>query len=472
MTDGPSKDPAELLVQRMAGEAPNPDNGRDEGDPVGIRSLGGLPNEIWEFSSRMALIRQTAWSRLASPDALLGMALARVSAALPTNLVLPPILFDVQPVNYYVMVVGRPGEGKSGAIALSQRLLPKRDGQPCGRIHDDAVRIASGEGLMEAFYEIEKDNGTVRRVFRPGRGVLCEIDEGELFSKLGQRSGNTTLLTLRTAWSGGGLGTHTANTERFRRVPRMKYRVAVVAGIQPQRAEGLLADETGGLPQRFLWLPAYDPTMPRTPEEIPPYPDRPLSWVHYDYSHGSHFRVHPDIWREVQARRIDGNYGHAELPGHRDQLKLRTAALLAALHNDDPHALPDIAVDLWRLAGLMVDYSDATCEAVHAEIAERYNTDRDIANRQAARREVAVDSATERASRQRAIDHCLTRFERMTRRAYPKPLARRVLWSGVASTYRRRVGVDEAFDIAVSARVLALTKDGYVSAAPPTTPHP
>lgn len=457
-----SDPPQELLARRMAGEVDAPDNGPPDTDKVGIRSLDGLPDELWEATDQLKLIRRTAHSRLASPDALLGVALARVSAAVPTDLVLPPVVFSAAPLNYFVMIVGRPGEGKSGVIAIGRDLLPKRLDEPCGRIHDDSVRIASGEGLMEAFYTIERDGTTVQRVFRPGRGILCEIDEAELFSKLGQRSGNTTMLTLRSAWSGAGLGTNTANTERFRRVPRMRYRVAVVAGIQPDRAEGLLADETGGLPQRFLWLPAYDPTMPRTPEQIPPYPDQLLRWQHYDYSHGAHFKVDAEIWREIQARRIDGNYGVADLPGHRDQLRLRTAALLACLHNEDPKALPRVGMEFWHLGGILVDYSDATCQAVQDELNERYKTDREIANRHAARREVAVTAATERADRQRAINHILGRFEKIAGEAHPNPVARRVLWSGVASTYRMRLSSGEAFDIALSTRVLAKNgDDGY-----------
>ena len=47
------------------------------------------------------------------------------------------------------------------------------------------------------------------------------------------------------------------------------YRACLVVGVQELRRGSLLADAGGGTPQRFLWLPAFDPNAPDTPPPCP-----------------------------------------------------------------------------------------------------------------------------------------------------------------------------------------------------------
>jgi len=63
------------------------------------------------------------------------------------------------------------------------------------------------------------------------QGLLVRIDEGEVLTKLAQRSGQTTMMTLRQALSGDQLRGQYASQEKKVTPPAYGHRVAVVMAI-------------------------------------------------------------------------------------------------------------------------------------------------------------------------------------------------------------------------------------------------
>lgn len=71
---------------------------------------------------------------------------------------------------------------------------------------------------------------------------------------------------------GEELGEHYANKELRRPVREGAYRLALVAGVQPDNSAILFDHASSGLPQRFVWMPGFwpDAVLPEGPLEPPP----------------------------------------------------------------------------------------------------------------------------------------------------------------------------------------------------------
>src|SRR5664280_2316327 len=120
----------------------------------------------------------------------------------------------------------------------------------------------SGEGIPRLFgynEKVSKDsNQWVMRRTEPN-AVLMIASELDGLLALGKRPGSTILPILRLAYNGGTLGFTNADQQRTIQIDAHTYRLALTVGVQPLRAAPLLDDADGGLPQRFLWMPCYDP---------------------------------------------------------------------------------------------------------------------------------------------------------------------------------------------------------------------
>src|SRR5690606_22591602 len=104
--------------------------------------------------------------------------------------------------------------------------------------------IGSGEGLIEQYLELttEEIDGKKRQVKkRTKTAAFVTLDEGQALKEMGDRSGATLLETLRSMWSGGDVGQANATQERYRHLPAHSYRLALLAGFQPQHAHSLIA---------------------------------------------------------------------------------------------------------------------------------------------------------------------------------------------------------------------------------------
>ncbi len=236
-----------------------------------------LPEDFWATRDELQHIRDAAHSRLAAADLVLHAVLAKIAAMSSHELV-----FDSgrgrSSLNYFAAVIGPSGIGKtSGASAVDEYLLPTpgyltpSTDLTVPEPFYDGLPLGSGEGVAEAFMgmtEVEVDtkkNGDpitkkVRAMVR--HNVLVVVDEGETFTRLGERTGATVSTTLRSAWVGTTIGQANGRDETTRILRAHSYSLGMVVGFQPHTALPLLVDTATGTAQRFAWVSAADPNLP------------------------------------------------------------------------------------------------------------------------------------------------------------------------------------------------------------------
>src|SRR5699024_9434577 len=225
-------------------------------------------------------------------------------------------------------------------------------------------------GIAHLFAKRTRDG-----VERHTTAALLTIPEVDTLAALRGRQGSTLMPELRKAWSGEGLGFAYADPAKRLPVEAFTYRLCVLLGVQPGRAEVLFEDEDGGTPQRLLWVPTVDPSMP---DEVPDDPPM-LSWKYPAWPIASidGKAVLPicdeavSTIRKARLERVRGN-GEA-LDGHALLTRLKIAAVLGLL---DGRA--EVIDDDWRIAGRIMVISDRTREAAKAALV-RKQKDADLA---------------------------------------------------------------------------------------------
>lgn len=296
---------------------------------------------FWGARPELDHIRTFARARRACPWAVLGVILARITVAVPPFVVLPALVGSDASLNLFVALVATSGGGKGASEACAT------DAINLGNI--DTAGVGSGEGIAHLFKRRTRTGVEDIRT-----QVLMRVAEIDTLAALGDRKGATLLPELRKAWSGEDLGFAYADPTKALPLPAHSYRLALVAGVQPGRAQWVLDDAAGGTPQRFLWLPASDPHAPDTPPPCPkPLPWTAPSWPVADYLTG---RVALPVCQQartlIDANRLARLRGEGEtLDGHALLTRLKTAAALALLNqrinvNDEDWALSEVIADL------------------------------------------------------------------------------------------------------------------------------
>ncbi len=326
-----------------------------------------LPDEFWSARPILEHVRQAAWSRVLSADAVLGAVLVRAAWLTDYRIVLPAVVGRHGALNLLAGIVGPPGTGKGSAadvaaelIGCAQTALPT----------DYRVREApagSGEGVTAAFMEMvdvtegKKNRTEWRQTYQ---GVLLRVDEVETLGKLGDRSGSTLWTVWRSGWSGEALGFSNASVDRRRPViPALGYRLCGLVGIQPALAGSILADTAGGTPQRFLWMSTMDRNVPDTPPLWPgPLRWAPPRWQIPDDAvrtvGGFRRRVLEvdtaiaDDLRAAQLAKVRGA-AQTSFDGHRGLNLLKIAGVLAVLDGR-----LNIDAEDWDLAAMVLNTSD------------------------------------------------------------------------------------------------------------------
>lgn len=345
---------------------------------------------FWDAHPILGTIRQAAYARMVSADAVLACTLARVVQHIPYQYVIPPIIGGKSTPNLFVALIGPSGTGKGGARRAADDLLgfiPAVKGNPLTE-----GPLGSGEGIVSLFYEYPRDPDDPEG--KPGknlelyyRGVMILDEEGSALAELIKRQGQVTEQTLLKMWSGERLGfSYSARGSGLRlSVPDGEYRASALLGIQPAAAAFLLDDARSdrGLPQRFLWASTIDPQVPT--DELP-FP-APLDWKPPRFGTGldqSSVKVASEIrtWlRQAHHARVTGT-GSLGLESHSGLVQLKTATALAALIR--PGEPLEVDTEVWELAGALKSASDAVRQAV----SDRAKQDRDKVAQ--ARQEIAV----------------------------------------------------------------------------------
>lgn len=388
--------------------------------------------EFWHSRDYLHHIHTYARARRVSPWATLGVVLARVVTATPWHVVLPPIVGGVASLNLFVGLIGRSGSGKGAAESVAAECFD------VGFI--ETHKTGSGEGIAHGYRKrIRNDIEWVNEK----HAVLFSIPEIDTLAALGNRQGATLMPELRSAWSGERLGFGYADPTKRLPVPAHEYRLCLVAGIQPGRAQALLDNTDGGTPQRFLWLPAYDPDAPTVAPDCP----EPLTWNPPNTStkiKGSMFTTIPTQLRmdvaqvardTIDQARLDRLRGSGEaLDGHGLLTRLKVAAALALA--DQRLTVND---EDWELAGVIHRKSDATRAGVQHDLAyanEERNTARATAE---AKRTLIVGEQVDEA-KVKKVSRALVRHLRKADDWSPSSAVRRALRSNSRAWFEDAVG--------------------------------
>ena len=395
-----------------------------------------LPDDFWQARPELAHIRQAAHARMRSADAVFAVVLARLAALTAPFVQLPRPVGSSGTLDFLVALIGSSGSGKSSAGRTAEELID---------IDDDGVRVVplgSGEGLIEAFFDWETitdtDGKKKREKQQKKRAVLAMLDEGQALAEMGGRKGSTLLTTIRSAWSGDLLGQANASDERKRELKPGKYRFAMVAGFQLEHATGLLDDAAGGTPQRFVFLAAQDPAIPRRPG---PWPGE-LPWRARARQAGP-LGLDDAVADEIAERswlRSTGQVQIDPLDSHRDLVRLKVASLLAILGDRD-----DVDPEDWRLAGIVTDTSDAVRASIVSAAVWRAQEAEQRMRGQMAGRKAHVD--TEDAAR--ALEGAARAMARHVHRGKCEGgCKRRCVSRAPAGKHLKECTADDAIDLA------------------------
>lgn len=226
--------------------------GRTEGSPgaeLVPASEAGVPQPVRDFWLRRPELRDVWWRAQisdTSPWAVLGSILANVAGRVGPHVVLPPKGGVGAPTSLNVLfaISGNSGEGKGVSGQVARGFM--------GAPYPPQRKPGTGQGIAAMFTEQTKE-GPVQS----NDTVILNVAEITQLGAHMNQQGATITSTLLEVYMAEELGEHYANKELRRPVKEGRYRLALVAGVQPDNASILFDHATSGLPQRFVWLPAY-----------------------------------------------------------------------------------------------------------------------------------------------------------------------------------------------------------------------
>jgi hypothetical protein len=305
-------------------------------------------DEFFGATEQLATIHRWARARYAAPWAVLFGVLLRVAASTGPHVQLPGIVGGRASLNLLCAFVAPSGGGKGISDKVSREAWPAQIPE---------LPIGTGEGLAETYVdrrgkETADDDPIVNAIFNcPEIDVLTGIDA---------RQGSTVLGTLKAFAMGELLGATNASKATTRIVQAHSYRGCLSVAAQPGHTGVILADSTGGTPQRFLWVLTIDPDMPdeqmldpdpldhRLPALLRPReePGRPVEILYGP----------PEIRQTIVAAHLDRQRGKGDaLDGHWMLTRCKVAATIAILHHRTVVSAQD-----WALSESVMRVSDRT----------------------------------------------------------------------------------------------------------------
>ena len=384
----------------------NPDEVRERMD----RDKSVDEEAFWSARPDLDHLLQFARARMVAPWAMLGAVLARALTSVPPTVVLPNIVGSYGSLNSFFALVGASGAGKGSAErAAADFLYLARD----VAVHP----VGSGEGLVKVFAHRPKVGEEQCNL---ENAVLFSAPEVDSIATQNSRSGATLLPQLRSSWSGEQLGFSYADPTKALRLHPHRYRLCLVVGVQPERAEPLLDDADGGTPQRFIWLPTTDPHAPDEPTDEPP----PLVLAGWPANaHGQQgdnrrlgeiglmnipvtkddlevIAIPSGVAEAIRQQRktvLRGDASANPLDGHAMQARLKVAGALMVLNGRSDH----ISYEDWELAGVVMDVSDRTRRVIRDALTAKASAWHLARGRADAQRTQAADEEIARANHQK-----------------------------------------------------------------------
>lgn len=386
-------------------------------------------DELWDLHPLLTWCRDHARHRVISPDALLGAALARISAE--TN----PAVHALLPtgrvaLNVFTLLLGPSGSGKSRAVTEIDSVW---------LWNTERIHPSTGEGIIESFVRTVRTKDGPRVVQHRDRAFGVN-DEIETIKAIAAREGSTVMSVLRSLWSGSATGM--SNRAERGSIGPHKARLSLVIGAQPKLAGWLFDGAALGTLQRFLWFPSTDPRRPDG--DHPPAGPIPLSLP------GAHDPHAITVADEVTAEIVEDTRGRCvadwatpddDHDSHAGMQRLRVATILALT---EPRF--HVTARDWEIAGRITAKSDAIrkrCETLLVTMKQREAAKfaTAIALRNVAVKDIEESAAVAKTSK-RIVNVC----------AVPGGATRREIIMRI--TPGRRPLVDEALDLCVADGVL------------------
>lgn len=350
---------------------------------------------FWNSHPELGHIRTFARARMSNPWAVLGCVLARVVAHTEPWVVLPPVIGGYASLNLFLGLLGPSGGGKGSAELAAGDAFNYTD-------MFDPLTIAgvgSGEGLAHTYMRYVKGkDGQKDTTEQHTTRALFRASEVDTLGALKGRPGSTLLPKLRDAWSGDSLGFAYADITRRLDLRSHSYRMCLIVGIQPAKAEILLDDTDGGTPQRFIWMPTLDPHIPDTTPEAPPVKVWRTPVFRADpATNKAVMNVCDTATQSIKEAALARHRGQTEaLDGHALLARLKTAAAIALLLSKT-----EIGDEEWDLSGVVMDVSDTTRNSVVAGLKERREANNKALGRAEGTRSVAADEVRDHAAQVR-----------------------------------------------------------------------
>jgi bifunctional DNA primase/polymerase-like protein len=368
--------------------AARPERGPADEPPPPDDGMADAIEGFWGRHPVLGRIRDYAHAHDVNAWGALGVVMAYAITATEPNIQLPGKeqggIFKPASLNTFIALVGTSGGGKSVSATVGRDFLDARFG--IDTLSTFECNLGSGEGIAHIYMKppqrrakrkADEDSeliGLAASMDGPTqirtRALLkaLEIDNMEAVAA---RQGSTLGAQLRMAWDGDDLGFMYAGEDKRLPVPRHGYRLCMLLGVQPLRAESLLSQADGGLPQRFLWLPVEpDHLAEYSEDEEDPDVGPALHWQPPVYS-GSRvtFGYTPAVRHAVRRNNRDLKLGKEKaLDAHSMLARLKAAAALAMLLNDEPGAQMMIDEEIWDLSGVVSAVSTRTREGVQRSL--------------------------------------------------------------------------------------------------------
>lgn len=382
-------------------------------------------NDFWTARPELEHIRDVAHARMVAPYAVLGAVLRHAIAATEPHVVLPATICSRASVNLFIALTGGPGAGKDGSNGTAYEAVHFVDKTTKADLSCPAPAPGSGAGLSRIFKGRKDEPGVTRADV-----VFTEISA---LQAIVERQGNDLEGTLLSAYMGQPIGSSNNSRETTTSMGWHTYRLCFSVGVQPEFARFFTSRVGSGLPQRFLWLPTTDPTIPftlQTPRHDRLIVEVPSSLTNLASTGGDDLRdinIPPAAaqrTRELRHRRAVGAPDADPMASHANLTRLKVGFGFAVLNGrgfiDDTD---------WQLAGHMMGVSEHTLATVLDAAAQRRR--RDVRQRAEDRAEAdeVVQARAEQKSRDDAWKHCyqmLRKGDVVTRRQMQTTVTQRI----------------------------------------------
>jgi hypothetical protein len=360
-------------------------------DNDGLREAATSQPEFWRARSELLSLYENSRRFIASPWAMLGMALVRSLHSIPWHVRYQSVLTSAS-LNATLVLVGDSGGGKSLLSRQMDVALPFHYG---AELRDfNLIEVGSGEAMAEQFaITAQKDDDTTG--IRKGDLLWRNNAHAEMFGfdELGRlmgmksREGSTVYEYLKQGWSGSVLGRKLVGSGGVM-LPADTYRMSVVVNAQPDRCGPLFTDDevAGGFPGRLLWLDTRDPTTEAELDRTPPVP-RAIKDI--DWRDVSAVNSLPEMDEAHEQDRLRYHKGQrSPLEGHEVLLRAKVAIGLMRLNGRRYLNSED-----WELAGMVMAESTRVRTEIQQRLATNAVKDAELRGRADAARAVAAEQA-------------------------------------------------------------------------------